>query len=59
MWFNNAPWGPPDAWAAAFLDLGQKAGGKTMALLTSDQEFAQNLAGTARDVAKKRGINIV
>jgi branched-chain amino acid transport system substrate-binding protein len=59
MWFNNAPWGPPDAWAAAFLDLGQKADGKTMALLTADQEFAQNLAGTARDVAKKRGLEIV
>ena len=51
MWFNNAPWGPADSWAAAFLDLGQKAGGKTMALLTADQEFAQNLALTAREVA--------
>jgi branched-chain amino acid transport system substrate-binding protein len=59
MWFNNAPWGPPDAWAAAYLDLGQKAGGKTVALLTSDQEFAQNLVGTARDVAKQRGMEIV
>src|SRR5947208_7251257 len=59
MWFNNAPWGPPDAWAAAYLDLGQKAGGKTMALLTSDQEFAQNLVGTAREVAKQRGLEIV
>src|SRR5215510_13236264 len=28
MWFNNAPWGPPDSWAAAFIDIGQKAGGK-------------------------------
>src|SRR6201997_3381706 len=27
MWFNNAPWGPADAWASAFLDIGQKAGG--------------------------------
>jgi branched-chain amino acid transport system substrate-binding protein len=59
MWFNNAPWGPADSWASAFLDLGQKAGGKTMALLTADQEFAQNLALTARDVAKKRNISIV
>ncbi len=53
MWFNNAPWGPPDSWAASFLDLGQKAGGKTMALLAADQEFAQNLAKTAREVATK------
>jgi branched-chain amino acid transport system substrate-binding protein len=59
MWFNNAPWGPADSWAAAFLDLGQKAGGKSMALLTADQEFAQNLALTAREVAKKRNISIV
>jgi branched-chain amino acid transport system substrate-binding protein len=59
MWFNNAPWGPADSWAAAFLDLGTKAGGKTMALLTADQEFAQNLALTAREVAKKRNISVV
>jgi branched-chain amino acid transport system substrate-binding protein len=59
MWFNNAPWGPADSWAAAFLDLGLKAGGKTIALLTADQEFAQNLAVTAREVAKKRGMPIV
>ncbi|HET7884776.1 MAG TPA: amino acid ABC transporter substrate-binding protein [Bradyrhizobium sp.] len=59
MWFNNAPWGPADAWASAFLDIGQKAGGKTVALLTADQEFAQNLATTAREVAKKRSMPIV
>ena len=59
MWFNNAPWGPADAWASAFLDIGQKAGGKTLALLTADQEFAQNLAKTAREVATKRNMPIV
>jgi len=59
MWFNNAPWGPPDSWAASFLDIAQKAGGKSMALLAADQEFAQNLALTARDVAKKRNLPIV
>src|SRR5437868_7158544 len=58
-WVNNRPWGPADSWAAAFLDLGQKAGGKTIALLTADQEFAQNLALTAREVAKKRNMSIV
>ena len=47
MWFNNAPWGPADSWAAAFIDLGQKAGGKTIAFLTADQEFAQE-SGTSR-----------
>jgi len=59
MWFNNAPWGPADSWASAFLDLAQKAGGKSMAMLSADQEFAQNLALTARDVAKKRNLSIV
>jgi branched-chain amino acid transport system substrate-binding protein len=59
MWFNNAPWGPADSWATAFIDLGQKAGGKNIALLTADQEFAQNLALTAREVAKKRDLPIV
>jgi branched-chain amino acid transport system substrate-binding protein len=59
MWFNNAPWGPADSWATGFMTLGQKAGGKTMALLSADQEFAQNLATTARDVAKKLNIPIV
>src|SRR3954470_20340509 len=59
MWFNNAPWGPADSWAASFIDLGEKAGGKTIALLAADQEFAQNLAKTAREVAKKRNISVV
>src|SRR6202051_4502301 len=59
MWFNNAPWGPADSWAGAFLDLGQKAGGKTVALLAADQEFAQNLALTAREVATKRNMSVV
>src|SRR5258707_4147708 len=59
MWFNNAPWGPADSWASSFLDIGQKASGKTLALLSADQEFAQNLALTARDVAKQRNIPVV
>src|SRR6516164_1443560 len=59
MWFNNAPWGPADAWATGFLGLGQKAGGKTVAMLSADQEFAQNLITTARDVAKKMSIPVV
>jgi len=59
MWFNNAPWGPADSWATGFLGLGQKAGGKTVALLSADQEFAQNLIKTARETAKKLGIQVV
>jgi branched-chain amino acid transport system substrate-binding protein len=59
MWFNNAPWGPPDSWATSFLDIGQKAGGKSIALLTADQEFAQNLVKTTREVAAKRNMTVV
>ena len=59
MWFNNAPWGPADSWASSFLDLGQKAGGKSIALLAADQEFAQNLAKTAREVATRLGMQVV
>jgi branched-chain amino acid transport system substrate-binding protein len=59
MWFNNAPWGPADSWATGFLTLGKNAGGKNMALLSADQEFAQNLATTARAVAKKLDLPIV
>src|ERR1700675_4436001 len=46
-------------WAVFVLDLGQKAGGKAIALLAADQEFAQNLALTARAVAKRLEMPIV
>lgn len=59
MWFNVAPWGPADSWAAAFLDLGQSAGAKNIAILAADQEFAQNVAKAAKDLAGKRNIPIV
>jgi branched-chain amino acid transport system substrate-binding protein len=59
MWFNIAPWGPADSWASAFIDLGQKAGGKNIAILASDQEFAQNVAKAAKDVAGKRNLPVV
>src|SRR6201747_2682471 len=59
MWFNNAPWGPADSWATAFLDIAEKAGSKTIALLAADQEFAQHLALTAREVAKKLNMQVV
>ena len=59
MWFNNAPWGPADSWATSFLDIGQKAGGKSVALLSADQEFAQNLVKTTREVAAKRNMTVV
>jgi branched-chain amino acid transport system substrate-binding protein len=59
MWFNIAPWGPADSWARGFIDLGEKAGGKTIAVLASDQEFAQNLARVAKQVAGEKNIKVV
>jgi branched-chain amino acid transport system substrate-binding protein len=59
MYFNNAPWGPADAWSRAFLTIGQKAGGKTVALLSADQEFAQNLVKSTREVATELKMPIV
>src|ERR1700712_2259184 len=59
MWFNNAPWGPPDSWPDSFLDIAQKAGAKSVAFLSADQEFAQDLVVTAREVAKRRNMPVV
>ncbi len=54
MWFNNAPWGPADSWAASYLELGQKAGRpRPLRCSRPDQEFAQNLAQTTREVATR------
>jgi branched-chain amino acid transport system substrate-binding protein len=58
-WFNNAPWGPADSWARGFIDIGMKAGGKSIALLAADQEFAQNLIKIAKDLATEKGLKVV
>jgi branched-chain amino acid transport system substrate-binding protein len=58
-WFNNAPWGPADSWARGFIDLGMKAGGKSIALLAADQEFAQNLIKIAKTLATEKGVKVV
>ena len=59
MWFNNAPWGDATSWTEGFLQVGQKAGAKTIAFIAADQEFAQNLANGARTLAKKAGLKSV
>jgi branched-chain amino acid transport system substrate-binding protein len=59
MWFNNAPWGPPDSWAKSFIDIGTKAGAKSIAILAADQEFAQNVAKTAKGVAGQLSLPVV
>jgi branched-chain amino acid transport system substrate-binding protein len=59
MWFNNAPWNDAASWSDGFMKNGQKLGAKTIAILAADQEFAQNLANGARELAKKAGVKSV
>jgi branched-chain amino acid transport system substrate-binding protein len=59
MWFNNSPWNDASSWSDGFFKAGQKAGAKSVAILAADQEFAQNLANGARELAKKGGIKSV
>src|SRR5438067_12423983 len=58
MWFNNSPWNDATSWSDGFFKAGQKAGAKSVAILAADQEFAQNLANGARELAKKAGIKV-
>ena len=59
MWFNNAPWNDAASWSDGFIKAGLGAGSKTIAILAADQEFAQNLANGARELAKKASIKSV
>jgi branched-chain amino acid transport system substrate-binding protein len=60
MWFNNAPWGAGAlAWGGPFLDAAQQLGGKTIAFMAADAEFAQNLCTGGRAIAKAKGLQTV
>jgi branched-chain amino acid transport system substrate-binding protein len=59
MWFNNSPWNDASSWSDGFFAAGTKLGAKTIAFLAADQEFAQNLANGARDLAHKAGLTTV
>ena len=59
MWFNNAPWGDATSWTEGFLRVGQNIGARTIAFIAADQEFAQNLANGAEEIAKKSGLKTV
>jgi branched-chain amino acid transport system substrate-binding protein len=59
MWFNNAPWNDATSWSEGFFKTGEKLGAKTIAFLAADQEFSQNLANGARELAKKLGLKTV
>ena len=54
-WFNNSPWNDAESWSAGFFGAAAKLGAKSIAFLAADQEFAQNLANGARELAKKAG----
>jgi branched-chain amino acid transport system substrate-binding protein len=58
-WFNNAPWNNASSWSDGFFEIGKKQGAKTVAFLAADNEFAQNLANGARELAKKAGLQTV
>ena len=59
MYFNNSPWNDASSWSDGFFKNGQKLGSKTLAVLAADNDFAQNLANGARELAKKAGIQSV
>jgi branched-chain amino acid transport system substrate-binding protein len=59
MWFNNSPWSDAESWVGGFFKLGASANAKTIAFLAADQEFAQNILGGAKELAKKDGLKTV
>ena len=59
-WFNNAPWGAGAlAWGGSFLAAAEAQGGKTIAFMAADAEFAQNLCNGGRAIAKAKGLQVV
>src|SRR5258707_2679232 len=55
-WFNISPWNTAASWSDGFIGAGKKLGAKTIAVLAADNDFAQNLANGARELAKKAGL---
>jgi branched-chain amino acid transport system substrate-binding protein len=59
MWFNNSPWNDARSWSDGFFEAADKLGVKTIAVLAADQEFAQNLARGAKQIAASKNLKIV
>ncbi|MFN0163731.1 MAG: amino acid ABC transporter substrate-binding protein [Burkholderiales bacterium] len=59
MWFNNSPLTDSVSIASGFFEIGRKIGAKTVAFLSADAEFAQNLATGARNLAVHSGLKVV
>ena len=59
-YFNIAPFGAtPDAWPGAFVQLANREGLKTLAIVAADAEGTQALAAGAREVAERLGLKVV
>ncbi len=58
-YFNNLPVASGRDWAAPFLELSEKLGAKTIAVLASDAEFAQTLAVGVRAEIAEHGMKLV
>ena len=58
-WFNNAPWNDAASWSDNFFRAGKTLNAKTVAFISADQEFAQNLARGAKTIAAKDGFKTV
>ncbi len=59
MWFNNSPLTDSISIARGFFEIGAKLGAKSVAFLSADAEFAQNLATGARRLAGHSGMKVV
>src|SRR5262247_2587286 len=59
MWFNNSPWNDARSWSEGYFEAAAKFNPKTIAVLAADQEFAQNLARGARQIAQSKDIKII
>jgi len=58
-WFNNAPWNDAASWSDNFFRAGKTLHAKSVAFISADQEFAQNLARGAKTIAAKDGFKTV
>jgi branched-chain amino acid transport system substrate-binding protein len=59
MWFNNSPWNDAHSWTNGFFTASAPYKPKTIAFLAADQEFAQNLANGARQIANATELKTV
>ena len=59
MWFNNAPWSDAKSFSDGFFRMGRSQGAGSIAFLAADNEFGQNLANGARELAAGLRLKVV